>query len=321
MNKNAVEYEYEEILSYKSGTQYLFDIPVKKGQRRRAVCRCGRCGKVTIMYIKEAKEGRCCSRECAGRVVSAQKEKYHVGDMLNDIGSILVKRLDNNFGLIKCGRCRRIYKGNISQVACKNLVCFICRGEISAQHRTKYKAGNIITSKNGDNFLFEEELEPIQDSSGHPRRVGVFHLLDSNLLPKRTFITRLDFIIRGSVTGKNFSKGARKIANILESLRIDFQKEYTFDNLKGQDEKHPLKFDFMIPLSDKIVLIEFDGEQHYRPVDFFGGQKSFEKLRQYDQIKNDYVAQLPNTFLYRIPYYEESKIDSYYIYNLLFERG
>ena len=47
--------------------------------------------------------------------------------------------------------------------------------------------------------------------------------------------------------------------------------------------KRSLKFDFQIP--DLGILIEYDGIQHYEPLDFFGGIKTFKKLQEYDSIK------------------------------------
>ena len=200
MNKNTVEYEYEEILNTQSGTQYLFDVPVPKGHHRKAACRCGYCNKIKIMEIRDAKKGRCCSRECAGKIASKKKEKYHNGDIINEIGSQLIRRLDSTYGIIKCGKCGQEYRGNISQVANRNMVCFTCRGEASAEHRTIYKVGEVFINKHGNSFLFKEELDPTYDSCGHPRRVGIFIAMDNNTNLKEPFTARLDFVVNGHIT-------------------------------------------------------------------------------------------------------------------------
>ena len=51
--------------------------------------------------------------------------------------------------------------------------------------------------------------------------------------------------------------------------------------------KRPLKFDFYIP--DLGILIEYDGFQHYEPSEFFGAIKAFNKLQEYDSIKNKWA--------------------------------
>ena len=44
MNKNAIQYSFGEILNKETGTKYLEEIQVEKGQPRKAKCKCGYCG-------------------------------------------------------------------------------------------------------------------------------------------------------------------------------------------------------------------------------------------------------------------------------------
>ena len=81
----------------------------------------------------------------------------------------------------------------------------------------------------------------------------------------------------------NISKGEKNIENILTGLNINFTKQKTFEDCKF---KNKLKFDFYIP--EKNICIEFDGEQHFKPIRYFGGNKSFELQKIKDQIKNEY---------------------------------
>ena len=48
-------------------------------------------------------------------------------------------------------------------------------------------------------------------------------------------------------------------------------------------------------------IIEFDGTQHNRPNDFFGGEEKFLKQQENDKIKNQYALS-HNIPLVRIPY-------------------
>ena len=74
--------------------------------------------------------------------------------------------------------------------------------------------------------------------------------------------------------------------------------------------KKPLVFDFFLPVHN--ILIEFDGEQHIRPVEIWGGEKTFQLQRKRDEIKNNYCKNNGIT-LVRIGYYEniEQKIKRY----------
>jgi len=47
-----------------------------------------------------------------------------------------------------------------------------------------------------------------------------------------------------------------------------------------------LPFDFYIPSAR--TCIEFDGKQHFYPIEHFGGLKTYERLKINDKIKNDY---------------------------------
>ena len=99
----------------------------------------------------------------------------------------------------------------------------------------------------------------------------------------------------------NVSKGEKKINDFLKEKKIAFKREYSFNDLKGH------RFDFYI--SDRKILIEYDGEQHFRPVDFFGGGSAFEMRKRKDQIKNKYASD-KGIRLLRIPYNERNNIEN-----------
>ena len=81
----------------------------------------------------------------------------------------------------------------------------------------------------------------------------------------------------------NESKGEQKIKEFLEKYNIIFFKQYKFDDCKNIKI---LKFDFYIPLLN--LCIEFDGLQHFKPIEYFGGINTYEKIKINDNIKNDY---------------------------------
>lgn len=63
----------------------------------------------------------------------------------------------------------------------------------------------------------------------------------------------------------------------------------------------PLKFDFKLFIGDNIILIEFDGVQHFRPIERFGGLEYFQIRKERDEIKNKYCKD-NNIPLYRLTY-------------------
>lgn len=106
----------------------------------------------------------------------------------------------------------------------------------------------------------------------------------------------------------NESRGEKEIANFLNKYGINYDRQHKFSDCKNI---YQLPFDFYIP--SVRTCIEFDGEQHFLPLPFFGGQEAFENLKINDKIKSDYCED-NYISLIRIKY---DQIDS--IYQILYE--
>lgn len=96
-----------------------------------------------------------------------------------------------------------------------------------------------------------------------------------------------DDLVKKMKSGAKMSKGEKLIANLLQDLGIPFETQKKFKDLK---HKGYLSFDFYFEHEGRKFVIEFQGEQHYRPVDFFGGEKTFKDQKTRDQIKKEYCA-------------------------------
>ena len=99
----------------------------------------------------------------------------------------------------------------------------------------------------------------------------------------------------------SYSKGEEKISNILKEFNINYIPEYSFDNSK-------YRFDFYLP--DFNILIEYDGEQHFRSVEYFGGDEAYE-LRKVNDLNKDLLAISKNIPLIRIPYYKYDSLKTF----------
>lgn len=93
------------------------------------------------------------------------------------------------------------------------------------------------------------------------------------------------------------SNGERAVRQYLDKNKILYNFQKTFDDC--YDIKS-LPFDFYLP--EYNACIEYDGEQHFKSVEYFGGKDSFKKTVMHDNIKNDYCKN-NNIKLLRIPYY------------------
>ncbi|WP_310876916.1 hypothetical protein [Priestia megaterium] len=97
------------------------------------------------------------------------------------------------------------------------------------------------------------------------------------------------------------SKGERKIISLLNKLNIKYDYQFKFKDCRNE---LPLPFDFKV----KNVLIEYDGEQHFKAATFFGGEESFKRRRNNDEIKNEFCTKNAIT-LFRIPYWKFDKLE------------
>lgn len=86
------------------------------------------------------------------------------------------------------------------------------------------------------------------------------------------------------------SKGEQIIAEFLTEHKIEFEREFKFDDCVN---KKPLPFDFKVMFQGKIYLIEYNGEIHYKPVKYskndLNSETRFKDIQARDGIKRDYA--------------------------------
>ena len=99
------------------------------------------------------------------------------------------------------------------------------------------------------------------------------------------------------------SSGERRIRLYLEKHNLDFIEQMKFEDCKFE---LPLLFDFYLP--DYNLLIEFDGRQHFEPVDYFGGKEELLKTQKRDMIKNEFAVRQKIKLL-RISYKDKKDIE------------
>lgn len=101
------------------------------------------------------------------------------------------------------------------------------------------------------------------------------------------------------------SKGEEHLIRILRAANIKFEREKTFSDLKGGK----FRYDFYLPFYN--ILIEVDGEQHFKQVKKFQKtRKEFLHQQENDRRKNSY-ALANKIILIRIPYWEINNLKSF----------
>ena len=104
------------------------------------------------------------------------------------------------------------------------------------------------------------------------------------------------------------SKGEIKIENYLIENNYEYIYQYKIKDCKNIKE---LPFDFKLEndVDNKIILIEYDGIQHFEKA-WFDTEEDFINRQKRDEIKNKYCKQHCNIDLYRIKYTDFNNIES-----------
>lgn len=89
--------------------------------------------------------------------------------------------------------------------------------------------------------------------------------------------------------GCKTSKGNLAIRLFLEEKNIYFKQEYSFSDLYNESSNNPLRFDFALFKENELIcLIEYNGRQHYEPIEFFGGIDAFIEQQKRDNLKKEF---------------------------------
>ena len=124
-----------------------------------------------------------------------------------------------------------------------------------------------------------------------------------------------DYVARRGCPRCNKSSTEQKIGEILQQYKINYIPQYSFVGCRDQ---RVLPFDYY--LNDYNILIEYDGEQHYHPVNFGGisdaeANENFMITQRHDLIKTQYCDK-NNIPLIRIPYWEKNNLENVLICSL-----
>jgi hypothetical protein len=115
-------------------------------------------------------------------------------------------------------------------------------------------------------------------------------------MPKRKFF----------IGSKICSKGEKRISDFLLQYNITHKKEQTFATCLSK-KGNPLRFDFY--LSDYNILIEYQGQHHYKPINKYRRAKTVHNQTViHDNIKKEFIG-LHNLELIEIHYSDYEKIE------------
>ena len=158
-----------------------------------------------------------------------------------------------------------------------------------------------INISNGKQLSQQQFLEKVSNLQGLDFSNSTYKNKRSNITVRciihGDYTTKAEMILKGCGCPKcKSSKGEDIIETWLLKNSISYITQKTFE---GCSYKRLLKFDFYLP--NYNMCIEYDGEQHFRPIKYRGGLEGFKKLIIKDGLKNLY-CQENNLSLLRISY-------------------
>lgn len=120
--------------------------------------------------------------------------------------------------------------------------------------------------------------------------------------------------VRCSKCADSISTGEYSIQKWLLEKGLNFTPQKKFDELRGK-RNMPLFYDFSIDDENgqPILLIEYDGEHHFKPMYYrfptkAKAEQDFERVKKYDEIKNEF-ADSKNIPIIRLSSKDYEKLD------------
>lgn len=239
------------------------------GARELGTIKCNKCGSVYTLqqashFLDKSKKKIC--RKCIPRddTIEVGHKIQYIFDHTKKI-SLLNQYIKITDDLeIRCNHCGKTFKRK-PRVLLKSQMCPYC--ESYSCFKTKEVFIQELNEKYGQEYtLIGDYLGTNTNTLFKHNDCGfIFQNKPHNILKKAP-----------CPKCKRFnSKGELAIKKILDKHEIHYESQKRFEKLSKT-----LSFDFFLP--EENVLIEFQGEQHYHPIKYFGGEEKFKK-----QIEND----------------------------------
>ena len=199
---------------------------------------------------------------------------------------------------VECNKCNK--KWETKPV---NLKSGYCCSDCGREERNKKTS---LTQKEFEDKVYKYHGDSIEVVSNYISGSKEILFLCNNC-GKKSKKKTARLLLRRGCSNCIFSKGEKKIQDLLDKNLIKFEREYKIDDLSDIGS---LRFDFAIIKGENELshLIEYDGRQHFESIKYFGGEKRFKDQVKKDKIKNEYCKK-NNIRLIRIDYKQFKNID------------
>lgn len=207
------------------------------------------------------------------RVYKIYGDEYRIlGSYVNGHTPIKVKHL-------VCGKTYTVIPSDLL----RNHYCRYCIGNVRSNTKEfKQKVKNLV----GDEYTvlgkYTNSITPI--------------LMKHNRCKYEFKITPAKFLSGRRCSACKETIGEALVRQVLTANNIKYIYGYQISNLVDKGKLH---LDFWIP--EYRVAIEYDGLQHYKPIEYFGGENQFKRQHKHDLMKDKYCKD-NGIDLIRIPY-------------------
>lgn len=268
-----------------------------KNNRRSIIITCANCQIPFETFPYRFINGKQSCNKCNGKVTwTIESLREFVKNRTG--GELISTEYKNNNTLfeVTC-RCGKNYKTTVKRIHNGKTTCESCTNERLSQKFTK----PVQEFEREVYELVGDKYKVVGKYKNRKTKVLMKHLLCGY----EWLVNPSDFISKESRCPKcNESKGERAIAEWLDSHDFIYEREKRFEWCRLERE---LPFDFIVFRKDsEILLIEYDGKQHFINDSIFG---DLQEIQKRDAFKNE-CCKNNNIPLLRIPYTKYKNIAS-----------
>lgn len=281
MSKKKTDADFRQEVTLLVGKDYTF-LEEYDGANKKIKCKHNICGYIWSITPHNFLSGKRCP-QCANNIKKTTESFcVEVEAITNHQFTLVSDYIDSKTDVtLKCNVCGTLRNIRPSILNSQGLKCKICSQNKEKEfYLTKFKEK--VVDKYELVSEYKGSREPV---TVHCKQCGHY------------YTKRADMMLQGiGCPYCNSSKGEDFIANILDNLDIKYIRQKRFESCFY---KKQLPFDFYLP--NENLLIEYDGIQHYKDIDFFKGGGGYKHNLLRDAIKSDWSSDRGIKLL-RIPY-------------------
>lgn len=302
---------YQHLMSLLPESNFTLDTYIATEQPCEITCNnCKRhytFSKASLLARRSRRGNKNVCRYCEKNKWTAQQEKSKNKALylLDEKGTIKIISPVKSWGsrenvLCECSKCKHTFlKSPFVMFTQNNLSCPWCE-----THPFEYTEEMIKIQAQelwGDEYSVLQVKDVARQKGNKSRRIIVCH----NKCGFKYTVNQYHFMHGQGCPRCKKSHGEWKIRKYLQTRNFVFQEQYLIKTKAGRN----LKLDFYLEEDNKKYAIEYNGIQHYQPVDWFNGVQGFNTQCERDKDKAQYCKE-NNITLIIIPYNDETLINS-----------